>query len=944
MHVTGAGTTADLLRQAAEAFREIPMPLDACLSLRALLSQHPCDSDPLFTFMDGRDVPLQNQELATLLQGIPLGGWRLSGATINVLVDEIARHRPAAVLEFGSGVSTLVLAAAMRAVHGQVSRPLVFSIDQAPEFLADTERLLKTHGLRDLVRLHCAPLIQHNIQGFSTVCYGISEAMLASFFEGQRPDFILIDGPAADYGQRFGTLSLVEPHVSPDARVYMDDALRDSELAIADYWNRLGQLTIEGIRWVGKGLLVGRRSPCASSSQQAGRLFLSALLLEGAEGHSKRGVVLAAPVQAAPDAPVARTCDAPGVAIPASAVPSPPSVEMIAETIRIGDPQPATAPTCLFLNTYYQGFLDDHYKRHAGLAAASYDEQHRSLQQVCFGDSDFYSSGLRQAGWQAYDLIANCAPLQRQWAQEHHLPPQASLLTILVAQILAVRPQVLYLQDLSLATPEFVSAVRPHVALIVGQIASSLPSRIDLKVFDILVSSFPHFVDHFRAQGITAYYQPLAFDPRVRAHLGVPAQGPRTYPLTFVGGLSPAHRERQELLTTIGADHPLHYWGYGTSALAQHGIDASRLHGDVWGLDMFAVLARSGMTLNHHSEAAKANANNMRLFEATGCGALLVTDYKDNLSDLFEPESEVVAYRSLSECQDLIRYYLAHPEEAAAIAARGQARTLRDHTYAARMRQTGEFLQRQLDIRNGVHRLPPPDLGKISYGHEPLGATDVSATLARAWQSDDIPAKQRALVDRELAEMYRGRCPAVFRILADALAPHIRPGVELLEVGCASGYYSEALEYLLRSRVTYRGVDYSEAMIRMARAYYPGIRFDVGDGAALPLRDASVPLVVTSAVIMHVEGYAEHIREASRVASEVVVLHRTPMSRTSPTSRWKKKAYGVETMEFRFNEADLLRLCTIAGLELLSRRVYEPQSVQDAFDATYVLRKVAHAA
>ena len=43
---------------------------------------------------------------------------------------------------------------------------------------------------------------------------------------------------------------------------------------------------------------------------------------------------------------------------------------------------------------------------------------------------------------------------------------------------------------------------------------------------------------------------------------------------------------------------------------------------------------------------AKSYANNMRLYEATGVGALLVTDWKENLGEMFEPGKEVVAYRS----------------------------------------------------------------------------------------------------------------------------------------------------------------------------------------------------------------------------------------------------------------------------------------------------------
>jgi len=94
---------------------------------------------------------------------------------------------------------------------------------------------------------------------------------------------------------------------------------------------------------------------------------------------------------------------------------------------------------------------------------------------------------------------------------------------------------------------------------------------------------------------------------------------------------------------------------------------------------MYHVLNCSRITLNHHGDVLPY-ANNMRLFEATGVGTLLLTDWKENLGEMFDPGKEVVAYRTPEECAELIRYYLAHDDERQAIARAGQGRTLREHT------------------------------------------------------------------------------------------------------------------------------------------------------------------------------------------------------------------------------------------------------------------------
>jgi spore maturation protein CgeB len=100
--------------------------------------------------------------------------------------------------------------------------------------------------------------------------------------------------------------------------------------------------------------------------------------------------------------------------------------------------------------------------------------------------------------------------------------------------------------------------------------------------------------------------------------------------------------------------------------------------------------------LNTHIDASAHSASNMRLYEATGVGSCLLTDWKNNLADLFEPGTEVVTYRSAAECIDKARYLLAHDEQRQRIAAAGQARTLRDHTVAQRVAQLHDLISERM--------------------------------------------------------------------------------------------------------------------------------------------------------------------------------------------------------------------------------------------------------
>lgn len=368
------------------------------------------------------------------------------------------------------------------------------------------------------------------------------------------------------------------------------------------------------------------------------------------------------------------------------------------------------------LDTYYPRFLIAHYAAYPALAGETYADQHQNLLDQVFGTSDFYSRHLRAMGHDAQDLIVNCTPLQTSWAYEHRVRYSAlalklpqrllrlpvvgpwlselpGLVEISVEQVKATRPDVLYCQDLWFLPPQKLAELRPYVKLIVGQIASPLPPEAYLKRYDLILTSFPHFVPRLRSMGVESEYFRIGFDTRVLELLGKVEQD---IDASFVGGISRHHGKALPMLEYLARSTPIEFFGYGAGSLSRSSPIVVRHHGEVWGLDMYRALARSRVTLNRHINVAENNANNMRLYEATGVGALLITDSKDNLGELFEVGKEVVAYSSPEEAAELIRYYIAHPEEARAIARAGQARTLRDHTYQRRMEELVIIIQKTL--------------------------------------------------------------------------------------------------------------------------------------------------------------------------------------------------------------------------------------------------------
>lgn len=348
----------------------------------------------------------------------------------------------------------------------------------------------------------------------------------------------------------------------------------------------------------------------------------------------------------------------------------------------------------LIVDTYYPAFLEAHYAAAPHLAGAPYAEQWRALMDRFFGTADSYSCHLGPLGHVASEVVYNCEPLQRAWRSERPGRPfgrrRSSPDAILLDQVEELGADVVYVQDLWALEPRTLRRLG-RGRLLVGQIASELPHTDQLKPYDLIVTSFPHYAQELPRRGLPAAFLPLAFDERVLERM--PSAASRSGAV-FVGSLHPVrHRGGSAVLAYAVERAPIALYGTGAEEWPPGSAVAARYRGEAWGLDMYAVFARAAISVNRHIDAAGRYANNMRLFESTGAGALLVTDAKDNLHELFEAGVEVVTYETADELVEQVRHYLAHEDDRAAIAAAGQRRTMRDHTWAVRMRELAAILE-----------------------------------------------------------------------------------------------------------------------------------------------------------------------------------------------------------------------------------------------------------
>ena len=383
----------------------------------------------------------------------------------------------------------------------------------------------------------------------------------------------------------------------------------------------------------------------------------------------------------------------------------------------------------LFIDTLYPGLLERLGFFEKPRPIDSYSDLTSELESQNFGSSSLYRPGLESLGNSVEVVFANARKAQLAWPK-HRLAGSNSTFSwrywqalsrlpiigqvihtksektqILIDQIAEYRPDVVYCLNINFLNNRLIKRIKSMGAVVVGQIASPLPPVSFYKSYDHIFSAHPGQVKHFKNKGVSSSWLPLAFDSKQRALFDKTGWPERTRDVTFVGTFGRHQRNTGPLLEAIAKEIPgLQIFTLSNPKQLQRFGLTGFFRGKAWGSEMYKILAESKIVINRHGAVADGFSVNFRMFEATGMGALLVTEQGKNTSDLFEPGKEILTYRSAEDAVQVIKKALADFESYQSIALAGQHRTLTEHTYEKRSREIDDVL-RQL-LTKSVNREP----------------------------------------------------------------------------------------------------------------------------------------------------------------------------------------------------------------------------------------------
>ncbi|MDN1895490.1 hypothetical protein FCZ50_14405 [Escherichia coli] len=173
-------------------------------------------------------------------------GWPISPDMGVFLLEKIRERNYDAIIEFGSGVSTLLIAKGLMAFNlfKDNEDKCFISFDHDEYYFTNTQSLLAYHGVESMVDLYLTPLKEWS-DGTGCYKYYSCEDVLIELAkriqDGSKRLLVLVDGPPGNTcaNARYPALPFMSHFISNhEIDWVLDDAYRDEEKLTVELWKK----------------------------------------------------------------------------------------------------------------------------------------------------------------------------------------------------------------------------------------------------------------------------------------------------------------------------------------------------------------------------------------------------------------------------------------------------------------------------------------------------------------------------------------------------------------------------------------------------------------------------------------------------------------------------------------------------------------------------------
>jgi len=202
-----------------------------------------------------------------------------------------------------------------------------------------------------------------------------------------------------------------------------------------------------------------------------------------------------------------------------------------------------------------------------------------------------------------------------------------------------------------------------------------------LAPYDAIFFKEPFLTDRLRAMlDLPVYYLPEACNPRWHRPMTEPGTEPF---LVIAGNMYPSRVRLLDRLIAKGI--PLRLYGGGYPRWIGETASRAAHTGRYIAREEKARVFRSAAGVLNTLHPSEVSGVNARLFEAAGCGAAVLTEFRPTVPELFEVGNEVLAFQDFDDLVEQATRLLSERGLSARLGNAATQRAHRDHTYDLRV-------------------------------------------------------------------------------------------------------------------------------------------------------------------------------------------------------------------------------------------------------------------
>lgn len=402
------------------------------------------------------------------------------------------------------------------------------------------------------------------------------------------------------------------------------------------------------------------------------------------------------------------------------------------------------------VSDYYPEYLEYFYKKNLNIPE-DYNNHLQLILNDFFGYGDSFSRYLGELGNKTHEIIYNDERLQKKWA---YLNGRISIKknwqkSILLEQLKRIKPNVIYwntyINEDIIKLIKILKSEVPAIKVNFSNIGVYFSNYGYFREFNFVISCLKSQTDNLNSKGINTYFIKHGFHTNILDKVKI---NKKSIDFSFFGSIASGHGfhyKRAGYLEYLLKNTPLEIWtgfkspsylryfkrfaknivslnlnmfkklGFSDFILPdkikfnkikklrnegklikfQDNID-KKFKTPIYGLEMFQKTANSKVTFNIHIDEAHKQAANIRMYEVTGVGTCLLSDWKEDIKEYFEPDYEIVTYKSKEEALEKVNFLLDNPKEREKIAVNGQRRTFKNHNLKKRVEKVNEIILKYL--------------------------------------------------------------------------------------------------------------------------------------------------------------------------------------------------------------------------------------------------------